>query len=127
MYPKRCLSSLSFKNHFWIWHNLVYSFEYFGKLSITMAYIPILLIEIESKSIYFELGLYLLRLDGCHKLRISSMYLDTLLMPKISKSYTVRFSQIWFFYHLKIFKSYEFSQNLKVVAQKLPLPHPFQF
>ena len=51
--------------------------------------------------------------------------LDTLLKPKISKFYTVRFSQKWFFYHLKIFKRYEFSQNLKVVAQKLPLPLPF--
>ena len=58
--------------------------------------------------------------------RISFMYLDTLLMLKISKFYTIGFSQIWFFYHLKIFKSYEFSQNLKVVAQKLCPPRIFK-
>ena len=59
--------------------------------------------------------------------RISSMYLDTLLMPKISKFYTIRFSQKWFFYHLNIFKRYEFLQNLKVIAQKLRPPCPIQF
>ena len=58
--------------------------------------------------------------------RISFMYLDTLLMTKISKFYNIRFSHKWFFYHLKIFKRYEFSQNLKVVAQKLRPPCPFQ-
>ena len=35
--------------------------------------------------------------------------------------------QKWFYYHLNIFKRYEFSQNLKVVAQKLSPPRPFQF
>ena len=44
-----------------------------------------------------------------------------------SKFCTVRFSQRWFYYHLKIFKKYEFSQNLKVVVQKQRQPCPFQF
>ena len=47
--------------------------------------------------------------------------------PFFSKFYTVRFSQTWLFYHLKIFKKYEFSQNLEVVAQKLHPPCLFQF
>ena len=47
--------------------------------------------------------------------------------PFFFKFYTVRFSQRWFYYHLKIFKKYEFPKNLKVVAQKLCPPCPFQF
>ena len=47
--------------------------------------------------------------------------------PFFSKFYAVRFSQRWLYYHLKIFKKYEFPQNLKVVAQKLCPPRSFQF
>ena len=47
--------------------------------------------------------------------------------PFFSKFYTVRYSQRWFYYHLKTFKKYEFSQNLEIVAQKLCPPRPFQF
>ena len=45
--------------------------------------------------------------------------------PFFSKFYTVRYSQRWFYYHLKFFKKWEFSQNLKVVAQKQHPPRPF--
>ena len=59
--------------------------------------------------------------------RFLLLYLNTLLKSKISKFYIVRFSQKWFYYQLKIFKKYEFSQNLEGVAQKLCLPRPFLF
>ena len=42
-------------------------------------------------------------------------------------SCTIENIKNWSYYHLNIFKKYEFSQNLEDVAQKLSLPRPFLF
>ena len=41
--------------------------------------------------------------------------------------FPVGFNKKSFYYHLTIFRKYEFSQNLEGVAQKVRPPHPFQF
>ena len=62
-----------------------------------------------------------------HHIPQTPLHLDGGLDHLFSKFYTRKVSKIWFYYHLQIFKRYEFSQNLEGVVQNLSLLCPFQF